>query len=119
MKRFFLICVSLTAILFLAVTLPFAVTQARPYEFPNPIQSNDLIGLIESLRSQLFPFAITLVSVAILYIGFRMVVAVGSGNASDLTKWRKFLVYALIGAAIIAGSKPIIDAVRTFVQGIY
>ena len=90
----------------------------RCYIFDNPLTSGDLSALIQSVIDQIFPFAITLVALAIIYIGFRMTVAAGSGNAAQLTQWRKYLVYAIIGAAIIAGSKTIVGAISKFVQEI-
>ena len=88
------------------------------YIFDNPLTSGDLSGLIQAVIDQIFPFAITLVALAIIYIGFRMTVAAGSGNAAHLTQWRKYLVYAIIGAAIVAGSKTIVGAISKFVQEI-
>ena len=121
MKRFFFVSVPTVAILFFTTAISF-VSAEEPaptkYPFPNPLKSDDLAKLIEGVRGQIFPFAITLVSLAIIYVGFRMVVAVGSGNASELTKWRKYLVYALIGAAIVAGSKTIVGAVEKFAKEI-
>ena len=126
MERTFPKILFIAFVLFVIIGTHLAFAESTPpcskdgttYTCRNPLTSGDLPNLLISVRNQLFPFAITLVSIAILYIGFRMVIAVGSGNASELTKWRKFLVYALIGAAIVAASEPILTAIRTFLTGI-
>ena len=124
MKRFFPTLFPILAIIFFIVATPFAIAvetidiqkdvppQPTIIPFENPLNSRNLITLITSIIDQIFPFAITLITLAIIYVGFRMVIATGSGNASELTKWRKFLIYAIIGAAIVVASGTLIEAIR-------
>ena len=116
MKRFLAI-LSITTIPLLLGIIPL-VTSAVLIEFKNPITSGNVMGLIQSVINQLFPIAVTICALVILYIGFRMAIASGSGNATEFTKWAKNLRNALIYIAIIAGAKAIIEAVRIFGESI-
>ena len=118
MKRFFLMLAPAILLLFL-ILLPFATTLAAPpTEFKNPIQSKDLAALIKCIVDQLFPFAITLTAVGILAYGFLYVVYLGSGNEGGIKKLKGLMLWLIIGAAIVAGSKVIVDAVVKFGQEI-
>ena len=117
MKRFFLILAPALTILILVVAVPFAITHAEVSIFENPIKSKNLAELIQSVVDQLFPFAITIVSFWIIYVGFKIVKAMISGNASALKDAKDSITNALIGAAIVAGSKAIVEAVKLFAEG--
>ena len=121
MKRFFLILTPAALLLFLILP-PFASAPipaiAAIVEFKNPVQSTDLASLIKSIVDQLFPFAITLTAVGILAYGFLYVVYSGSGNEGGIKKLKGLMLWLIIGAAIVAGSKVIVDAVVKFGQEI-
>lgn len=134
MKQFFIIFSTVIILSFAMISFfPWATADAfsndqtdstyiaglnQVFQFQNPIKSGNAMGLIKSVVAQIFPFVITLISLLILYIGFRMAVAAGSGNPAELTRWRKLLMYALIGAAIVAGARVLVDAISKFAQEI-
>ncbi len=118
MKHFFTIAIMDAAMLSLAF-FPVAGLHAAAITFENPVTaSNSLVDLIISVLKQIQPFMMMLAALGILWIGFKLVIAVGTGNQADITKWKSLFAYALIGAAIIAGSVVIVEAVRKFAAGI-
>ena len=120
MKRFFLIIAPVAALflfaaIFLFANVPTPAIAATTFE--NPIESKDLAGLIKSIVDQLFPFAITITALGIMYYGFLYVVYSGTQNQAGLTKLKGLALPLLIGAAIVAGSKVIVEAVKLFAEG--
>ena len=59
---------------------------------------------------------VPIVTLAIIYAGFLFVAA--RGNAEELTKAKKTLMYTLIGAALLLGSFVIAQAIKGTVDDI-
>ena len=73
--------------------------------------------MIKSVIDQIFPFAIMLVVFAIIFVGFKYVYAVVGANEDGVKAAKRLFVPLFIGAAIIAGSKAIVEAVKLFANG--
>ncbi|MEK9194870.1 MAG: hypothetical protein AAB975_00710 [Patescibacteria group bacterium] len=112
MKRFLAI-LSVTIIPLLLGIIPL-VTSAKLISFDNPITSGNVMGLIQSVINQLFPIAITILSVVIIYCAARYVIGVGFGSDAEATKWKKALYSLIPLTIIIVGAKTFIEAVRIF-----
>ena len=108
----------ITAVFVLAAPFAHAALQCCAYEFKNPLTSGDLPSLLRSVRAQLFPFAVTIVTLIIMGYGFLYVYYSSTENQSGLKKLKENAIKLLIGVAIVAGSGAILAAVQTFVNGI-
>ncbi len=87
--------------------------------FVNPITTQtSIIQLLKSVFAQIRPFAISIIVLIIIYIGFRIVAASATSNPGELSKWKKALILALFAAAIVGGSGIILDAIEQFSKGI-
>ncbi len=83
---------------------------------PNPISVCSFEELIASIITQLVPIAVTLSAAAIIFVGFRLVIASARGNDAEITKSKTLLWYALVGTAILVGASALASAVVNFVK---
>ena len=105
---------------FFILAAPFAhagLCVERCYFFNNPLTSGDLGELIKSVIDQIFPLAIMILVLIIIGYGFLYVYYSSTDNQSGLKKLKENAIKLLIGAAIIAGSKVIVEAVKLFANG--
>lgn len=114
MKRFLTIFPA-TAVLLITIVIPLIALSA-PISFDNPLQAVDLPVLIDTLVAQLTPLAITVISVYIIIIGFKYIVAVAGGQADPAKKAKELFVPALELALLVAGGSIILKAVVAFVK---
>lgn len=91
------------------------------YSIPNPINGGNpidsvavLCGIAASIRSYGLPFAVF----AIVLLGVRMVIAAATDNPGDLAQAKKLLVYAIVGAAIVAAAVVLVNASVSFISSI-
>jgi hypothetical protein len=76
------------------------------------LSSGGIPGIINAvMRGVVMPLASILVVLAILYSGFKFVMA--QGNATEIQKAREGLVWVLIGSAVLLGAYGISE----FIQG--
>lgn len=76
------------------------------------LSSGGIPGIINAvMRGVVMPLASILVVLAILYSGFKFVIA--QGNATEIQKARDGLVWVLIGSAVLLGAYGISE----FIQG--
>lgn len=83
---------------------------------PNPIAACDFLDLVDSIFRQLLPIAGTLAAVAIIFVGFKLLLASIAGNPGKIEEAKKMLWYVLLGSAIIVGSSVLAKAVINFVR---
>ncbi len=83
---------------------------------PNPISVCSFEELIASIISQLVPIAVMLSAAAIIFVGFRLVIATARGNEAEITKSKNLLWYALVGTAILVGASALAAAIVNFVK---
>lgn len=81
----------------------------------NPIKTSTFEGLVKSIaeavRNVGIPFAIT----AIIFAGFKLVLASLSGNAQDIESAKKILWWVITGTAIVVGASMLAEiAVNIF-----
>lgn len=98
-----------------AKTLPSAgdaVTAPQTVErLENPIQSNDLKALLASLVDLAIVLGTIVAVFMFIWIGFQFVTAQGDeGKIKDAKAW---FVYAVVGTAILIGSKVILEVIKS------
>lgn len=110
MWKSFLLSLISFAIVGLAYSASAAVT------IQNPIGAQSFTELIKRLADAILTIAIPLAVVAIIFVGFKFVLASASGNAKGLEESRKMLLWVAIGTALIVGASAIAKALVDFAQ---
>jgi len=87
-------------------------------DFTNPIVSKSLTDLLQSVFTQIKPFAIFLAVFALIIAGFLYVWAAGAGSGRITQKSKDLIRYAFIGALIIAAAPAILEAIKQFAEKI-
>ena len=84
------------------------------------LQNPTTIGSIQELLTAILSFVVALgapiVTLAIIYAGFKFVAA--RGNSTKLEEAKTYLVYVLVGAAIILGAFVLKDVISGTVSKI-
>ncbi len=75
----------------------------------NPLESDNLMGLLQEILDVIMVFAVPLIVFMIIYSGFLYVTA--RGNESQVTNASKALLYAVIGGVIILGANIILAVI--------
>ncbi|MEY4602529.1 MAG: hypothetical protein RL292_470 [Candidatus Parcubacteria bacterium] len=99
---------------------PTPSSNAITWKITNPLRAeigDDISSIIGAvMKSIVMPLASILVVLAILYSGFKFVIA--QGNAKELEDARTGLVWVLIGSLILLGAYGISDALKDTVDQI-
>lgn len=82
----------------------------------NPIAARNFPDLIKSLASALLVVALPLATAAIIFAGFKMIVASMSGNSSAMAEAKKMLGWILAGTAIVVGSSVLAQVAVNFAK---
>ena len=82
--------------------------------FDNPLRSGDLVTILKSVSEALRLFFLPLAAFGIVVMGLWLIIAAASGNQGQVQSSKKFLFWAVIGAAIIAGAVVLVEAARQF-----
>ena len=95
-----------------------AVTYAEsPTILENPIEHDSITDLLLALLSGITLVLIPIMTLAIVYIGFNMVIA-GYSKPDDFKKYKEQLMYALLGLFLVLGARGILSVVRNTVGDI-
>lgn len=87
------------------------------YKITNPLRvgQGSLFDILDAvIRNIIMPLASVLVVLAILYSGFRFVVA--QGNPTEIAKAKEGLIWVLVGAAVLLGAYGISTVIKTTVN---
>lgn len=123
-KKSFFTIFSAASILFFLMSISLAwaqdpcVKEGDTYKCINPIKAADVVALIDSVVTQVWPFLLAIATFIIIYSGFRLAVAAGTGNQAEISKWKNNITWVILGSAIIAGGVIIVQAVRKFAEGL-
>lgn len=79
------------------------------YLFENPIDADSFQELIKDLFDAIIQIGYVFVVMALLYAGFKFVMA--QGNPEELSKAKKIFLYTVIGGVILLGSQIIAEVV--------
>jgi hypothetical protein len=82
--------------------------------FENPIQSNTLLELVETIANIVKNIGIPLVAIFIIYAGFLFVTS--QGDPKKLETAKTTLTYAVIGGIVIIGAYAIAHAIVDFAR---
>ena len=107
-QKFFLHCV----ILVLLTGVPVFMLIA----FENPIAAGNLYDLLVAILNSIIYIVFPVVVMMIIYTGFLFVSA--QGNPAKLEEARRALLWTIIGAIIILGSKALALAIQATVRNI-
>lgn len=110
MWKIYLLLTSIWVMLSLA---PFALAQcATDGDFiPNPIQACSFEELITNVSDYVAKVGGILAVVAIIFVGFKLILASVSSNQAELATAKKMFWYVLIGAAVVVGGAVLVHAV--------
>lgn len=93
---------------------------AITWKITNPLRAeigDDVSSIIKAIMGSIvMPLASILVVLAILYSGFKFVVA--QGNPKELEDARRGLIWVLVGSAILLGAYGISEVLETTIQQI-
>lgn len=85
--------------------------------FENPIKHDSLGSLLIDLIDWVVIILIPILVLSIVYIGFRMVLVLGS-RPEEYTKWKNSLGWSLVGLFIVLGAKGIILVIQNTVDNV-
>lgn len=92
---------------------------ARAVEYKNPLNNvTTLPQLLNAVANAVIQVGGTLAAVAIIWVGFKFVLAAAQGDQAGLTQARKMLWYVIIGTLIIVGAGVIARVAVDVVQQI-
>ena len=83
----------------------------KTFTLQNPLKVNSIGGLIQSFVEIFSYVAVLLAVLVLIYLGFRYVVYSAQGNASEIAKLHSWLLWTVIGIAIIIGARVMVDIV--------
>ena len=81
----------------------------------NPIEHDSLTTLLLSILDAITLILIPIMTVAIVYIGFQMVLA-GASKPEKFAELKKSLLIAFIGLFIVLGTKGILSVIQNTVE---
>lgn len=84
----------------------------------NTLSTPDLVTVIDSVVRALRTFFLPFAALGIVVMGVWLIVAAASGNQAQTQTAKKFLFWAVIGAAIVAGAVVLVEAARQFGAGL-
>ncbi|MDP3772456.1 MAG: hypothetical protein Q8Q94_03750 [bacterium] len=89
-----------------------------PVTFDNPLKAKDFPDLLAYVLAKIIPLALTVGVIAIIWAGFKMILAAAQGNSAGIQAARKMLGYVVLGIVIIAASATIAGALQQFLSGL-
>ena len=103
--------------LFLYSFLFVAVSTAQEPLFKNPIRYNSFSELLTSILNGVTTILIPIVTLALVVIGFQMVLA-GASQPEKFAKLKQSFFWALVGLFIVLGAKGILSVIETTLQDV-
>ena len=108
--------IKLSVLLFFAI-LAMAGPVYADVAIPNPIApTNSFLQLIENISKAVTKIAMVLAVPAIVFVGFKLVIAAAQGNDTGLKDGKKMLWWVLIGTAIVIGASVLAQVVVNFAK---
>jgi hypothetical protein len=98
----------------IALVLPVVAHGQLNIELNNPLQADSIADLVATILDFVLQLGAIAATLAIIYAGFMYVTA--QGDTSKITTAHRTFLYAVIGAAIILGSKVILEVIRNTVN---
>ena len=89
-----------------------AAFAATPPNFTNPVASNDFGTALKKIANAVMKIGIPVLTVAIVYTGFRFVMA--QGNEKELEDAKKMLFWVVIATAVIMTAPVIANIACNF-----
>ena len=111
MWKTLLLLVSVHVMLLQAELTHAACAMAPANAIPNPISVCTIEDLINAVATQIVTFGSVAAAIAIIVVGFRLVVASASGNQGEIAQAKKMLGWVLTGTAIVVGAGALASAV--------
>jgi len=101
-------------IIFSVLTL-MAYGASAQITIPNPLASDSITGLIDTIATWLLGIGLTISTIIIIWAA--IVFMTSGGNAVRVTMARKTLWYAIIGIVILLMAKGVTSLVNNFLSG--
>ena len=111
------LCFLLLSAMCVTVTYAGSATGEPEKILENPIRYESITDLLLALLSGITLVLIPIMTLAIVYIGFNMVIA-GYSKPEDFKKYKEQLMYALLGLFLVLGARGILSVVRNTVSGV-
>lgn len=87
-------------------------------EIENPISANTFPELIQHLSLALVQIVIPLAVVALVFAGFKFIIASLSGDTKKLQDARQMLLWIIIGTAVVVGAATLADIAVNFAKNL-
>lgn len=84
--------------------------------YPNPIVANDFATLVGSIAEAVIEIGIPLAVLAIIFAGFRFVIASARGDEAGIRSAKTILWWTIVGTAVVVGAAAIAYAVVNFAK---
>ena len=88
----------------------FGATNTTAGKLPNPLTTDSVQGVLYLIADIGTYIGVIVAVLAIIYVGFKFVVA--QGNPEKISEAKMFLLYVVIGVAILIGARAIIDIIK-------
>ena len=82
--------------------------------FENPLNSPDLITLVDKVLNVIIELAVPVLTVALVYAGYLFVTA--GGSEDKISTARTTFTWSVIGGAIVLGAKVVMTVVKATVD---
>lgn len=102
------------SILYILVTEYWGARDAQAASFDNPLKAEDLDEFLVTVVEVVITLGIPIAGLFIIYAGFLFVSA--RGNAEQLTKAKRTLLWAIVGSAILLGAFIIIGVIESTIE---
>lgn len=91
---------------------------AKAAKIDNPISSDSFLELIRSITNALIPIAAVFAVVAIIFAGFKFIMASATGDSKKLGEAKSMFFWILIGTAIVVGARVLAEVAVNFAKGL-
>ncbi len=111
----------LTLVFVMLVIAPFAHASCHDTGdgfIPNPLKVCSFADLLKAIADAVVAIGSILAALALIFVGFKLVLAAVAGNPAGITAAKKMFWWVLIGAAVVVGSAAIAGAVVNFVKNL-
>ena len=110
-------CGMYLALFFISTASLAMYAQAQEYLFKNPISHRSITELLLALLDGVIIILIPIISLGIVFIGFKMVLA-GHSKPEEFVRLKLSFMYALIGLFLVLGARGILSVVQNTVGGV-
>lgn len=108
-KKFLPLLILLVAVMPLFTHVAAATDSSGTFTLSNPLKVDSIGGLVQNFV-EIFSYVVIIFAVlALIYVGLRFILA--RGNVEEMKKLREWLLWIVVGVAVVIGARVIIQVV--------